>query len=160
VGFEDSLSEDDEEAALDDLYQQARPHIDRMRNLPLKVTLLDGDSWEETEDKDRWFEEMANELALLSEAPHLRKVHVTLATKNCSKVTEDLDRIISVISRYMCHVAVTVEIDPSLRFTDFQSSSYYDALAKLKWSVHVYCCDSIQQKLICIGSTPREARTQ
>lgn len=160
VGFEDSLSEDDEEAALDDLYQQARPHIDRMRNLSLKVTLLDGDSWEETEDKDRWFEEMANELALLSEAPHLRKVHVTLATKNCSKVTEDLDRIISVISRYMYHVAVTVEIDPSLRHTDFKPSSYSDTLAKLKWLVYTCHRDPIQQKLTHIGSTPHKKRTQ
>ena len=158
--FEDSLSEDEDDAALDDLYQHARPHIDRMRKLSLKISLTNSSDWEEPEDKDRWFEEMACELALLSEAPYLGKLHVTLEVGKYNKLTEDIGRIIDVISRYMCHVTVTVEIDPSLRFTDFRPSSYYARLDELKWLVHKYHRDYTQQKLTCIGPTPRKRCTQ
>ena len=162
LSFEDSLSEDEDDAARDDLYQHAKPHIDRMRKLSLKIGLRKSYDWEEPEDKDRWFDKMASELALLSEAQYLGKVHVALGIDKYYRIMEDkdIDRIMDVISRYMCHVTVTTEIDPSLRFTDFRPSSYYARLDELKWLVHKYHRDYTQQKLTCIGPTPRKRCTQ
>ena len=133
LAFEDSLPEDDDDAALDDLYQHARPHIDQMRKLSLKIALTNSYNWGEPEDNDRWFEELASELALLSEAPYLTKVLVTLETNMYNQIAEDIDRIITSIGLYVSHVTVTTEIDPSLKSTDFQPSSYYAKLNKLKW---------------------------
>lgn len=160
MSFEDSLSEDDDDAALDDLYQQARPHIDRMRKLSLKITFQDGHLWETSEDKERWFEEMASELALLSEAPHLVKLHLTFEASRCSKITEDLNRVVSLVGRHMCNVTVTAEIDPSLRFTDFQPSPYYDTIGQLKWLVHECHYGSTELTPICPGPTPRGRPTR
>jgi len=104
-----------------------------MRNLSLGVTFKDSDSWEDLEDKDRWFEELSSELSLLSEAPHLKEVYITFEASGGKRIKEDLDQAISVISRSITCVAVTAMIDPSLRFTDFQPCAYHDMLTKLKW---------------------------
>ena len=154
------MSEDEYDAALDDLFQHARRHIDRMRKLSLKIALRNSYGWGEPEDKDRCFEEMDSELALLSDAPYLAKLHVTFEADIYNQNMEDIHRIIDVISRYMCHVTVTVEIDHSLRFTDFRPSSYHARLDELKWLVHKRHRDYTQHKLTCIGPTPRKKCTQ
>jgi hypothetical protein len=87
-------------------------------------------------------------------------VHVTLEAHIHNQIAEDIDRVITSIGLYMCHVTVTIEIDTSLRFADFQPSSYYAKLDKLKWLVHSCRRDHTQYKLTCIGSTSRKRRTR
>lgn len=156
-----SDSEDNRRNYLNSRYKYARPHITWLRKLHLEITLVDSDSWEKPEDKDRWFRDFEVRLDLMSKAPHLSKVHARLEVKvGCSKVMADVNRTISTISRYMNHAAVKIEIGPSLRATDFQPSCYYDTLVKLNWLVQSHHRHSIEQKLIRSVSKARKRCTQ
>ncbi|GAB7322304.1 hypothetical protein MBLNU13_g03282t1 [Cladosporium sp. NU13] len=122
VGFEDSVSEDVDDAALDDLHQHARPHIDQMRKLSLKTSLTNSYDWGEAEDKDRWFEEMASELVLLSEAPYLGKLHVTLEAYKYNQGGQKLADLTNQRSQ------VVRKIQEGSTWTAAKSAEYHDVV--------------------------------
>jgi hypothetical protein len=104
-----------------------------MRKLSLEIELTDADRWADVEEKGKWYKRLTSELILLLEAPHLKQVHLELSATNGPGVAAELDRMINLLSRVMHRFVPTISIDSSLRLTDFELSTYFDLIAKLKW---------------------------
>lgn len=111
----------------------AKSLVDKMRKLFLTVTLTNASAWAYLEDRATWFKNLASELTFLTEAPHLKQVHIELEAPEGPGIAADFDETISLLSQIMSHLSLTISIQPSLRAADFEPSVYFDMLAKLNW---------------------------
>lgn len=67
------------------------------------------------------------------EASHLKQVHIELSATNRPGIVAEFNQMINLLRRVTHRVAPTISIDPSLRGTDFEPSTYFDMIAELKW---------------------------
>lgn len=128
--LEATLSEDLETSGDD---HEARLLIGEMRKLSLEITLVDHDMWTDPEDRSKWYGGLAATLTSLSEAPHLKQVHIELDAAKKAGIVTGLDEMINLLSRVPFSIVPTILIQPSLRSTDFAPSTYFDLMAKLNW---------------------------
>jgi hypothetical protein len=128
-----SLSQDPRVSAYMKL--ETKPQI---RKLSLAIKLIDASSWANSQAKVRWYKRLASDLTLLSEAPHLKKVHIHLSATIGPGIAAELDQMINLLHQAMYRFAPTITIHPSLRRTDFKLSAYFDLMAKLHWWVTIH----------------------
>jgi hypothetical protein len=122
-----------EEPKLPQAILEAKPLISEMRKLSLEITLADADRWADVEEKGKWYRRLTSELVLLLETPHLKQVHIELSATDGPGIAAELDQMINLLSGVMLCVAPTISIDPSLRATDFELSTYFDIIDKPDW---------------------------
>jgi len=111
----------------------ATPLCKEMRKLSLDIALTDDDMWVNFEDRDGWYRRLTCELVFLLVAPHLKQVHIELSAPYGPAIAMELKPTISVLNQVMHRVTPTMSIGSSLRGTDFEPSTYFDFIAKLKW---------------------------
>jgi hypothetical protein len=112
---------------------KAKPLIEQMRKLLVRILLPDDYFWLDSEDKNRWYQNLTFEITSLSEAPNLKKIHIEFDVCGGTEVAGAFDRIMRLLSRAMCRIAPTISIGPSLQRTDFEPLIYHDTLARLAW---------------------------
>jgi hypothetical protein len=131
---EDSLLEDSEEDdASEEDFPAVKPLINEMRKLSLEITLTDAGKWANSEDKIKCHRSLTSELTSLSEAPHLKHVHIELSASDGPGIVTEVYQMISLLAGVMRRITPTISIPPSLQHTDFEPSTYFDLIAKLNW---------------------------
>lgn len=86
-----------EEASSEDLISSGDGHevrllVSETRKLSLEITLVDDDMWTDPEDKSKWYGRLASTITSLSEAPHLKQVHIELDAVNKPGIVTGLMR--------------------------------------------------------------------
>ena len=109
---------------------QVKPQI---RKLALAIKLTGASKWASSKDKVRWYRRLTSELTLLSEAPHLKKVHIELSTTDGPGIAVEYDHVISLLGRVLYRVLPTISICPGFQTVDFEPLTYFQSLAKLNW---------------------------